>query len=44
MKKYTIEFFIRKGRSGGKKKSKAKLATALINLKKARKARWKGKT
>jgi len=40
MKKYTIEFFRKAGRRGGRKKSKEKYANALINLKKARIARW----
>lgn len=40
MKKYTIEFFRKAGRAGGKVKSKTKLANALTNLKKARMARW----
>jgi len=44
MKKYTLEFFRRAGRRGGRKKSDTKLANALINLKKARIARWGKKT
>ena len=43
MKKYTIEFFRKAGQRGGKIKSDKKFANALINLKKARIARWKKK-